>query len=1055
MENKTLNRKTEISEPYVGPRPFEEKDGEIFFGREQETSELASLIIAHPIVLLYSQSGAGKTSLLKASLIPLLKSRKAEVFTPARVKGQDLIKLGSSAISNIYVYNALKYLSDNSMDAGEQEKMSLADFLPTRTNRDKRVVVPLRVMIFDQFEELFTAYPERYQERQEFFEQVDKVLRHDTLLRVVFAMREDFIAELDPYVQILPEKLQTRYRLLRLNEEAARIAIEKPLEKVNLSKSIKYVFDLEATDKIVENLRTINVMEAGNERQIVVPYIEPVHLQVICQSLWRKLESSFAKRIKAGAREVRVTINDVVEFGNLGEALREFYDDSIQIGINAIDQDKRQATTERIELKLRKWFDEALITSEGTRSIIFGNEIDRSVSGIPILVIRELEKQRLIRAELRSGKIWYELSHDRFIKPIKDSNEKWFQQQALTQLKNIQKSTSALEKEIVLFDNNNRATILSPSLNHRPDEIVKLLDVNNYKSVILVVNDYTEDGEKLFPKQAQIFGMGIARAAIEANAIIIDNGVAAGVITNIGDGVATMGNKSALIGIAPQALVQYPGSKSASGIPLEQNHSHFILVEGNSWGSETNTTIKLTSELASPMESQYAGKSVPSVLLLIGGGDSSKKKVLVAVRQNISILIVEGSGGIADQISEAWNQNSTVINDPVLSEIITDGNIRFVQNGVSAKGVERLIVQMLGVDKVLMQAWETFASYDLNTNLQQKRFNKNQITIILLGVVITFLVIFQQVFAPRDQGGNLRRISYYSSDELWHILYFILTLLSIALLVCMMAANRFRQGNKWLLLRAGAEAIKREIFCYRARVMNYRYNAESQLARKVETITRRIMRTEVNVSGLVRYNKENVFPQYFFASGDDGFRFLKINDYIEVRLEDQLHFFQSRSLRLERQISFIYWTTYIVGGTGVFLAAVGQQAWIALTTAIVTAFSTYLVNQRTENTLIKYNQTATDLTNIKAWWNSLSAEEQSMQINIDSLVAHTEEILQGELDGWVQRLQNPLAELRPDQEHLSKKEEYYEFEDPKKSVSEVKVETSWKKPDEDYDSSTA
>ena len=56
--------------PYVGPRAFEA--GETLYGRDREIHELLNLLIAERIVLLYSPSGAGKTSLLRAGLIPML-----------------------------------------------------------------------------------------------------------------------------------------------------------------------------------------------------------------------------------------------------------------------------------------------------------------------------------------------------------------------------------------------------------------------------------------------------------------------------------------------------------------------------------------------------------------------------------------------------------------------------------------------------------------------------------------------------------------------------------------------------------------------------------------------------------------------------------------------------------------------------------------------------------------------------------------------------------------------------------------------------------------------
>jgi hypothetical protein len=219
------------------------------------------------------------------------------------------------------------------------------------------------------------------------------------------------------------------------------------------------------------------------------------------------------------------------------------------------------------------------------------------------------------------------------------------------------------------------------------------------------------------------------------------------------------------------------------------------------------------------------------------------------------------------------------------------------------------------------------------------------------------------------------------------------------------------------LLRAGAESIKREIFRYRTTASNWQNDAEERLAKAVEEITRRTMRTEVNLSALVPYDKTKGFPPYTNASGgDDGFSCLSPDRYVEVRLADQLRFFQRKTVKLERQLRRLYWLTFVIGGIGTYLAAIGMQAWVALTTSMVAAFGTYLGYRQTESTLTKYNQTATDLANVKAWWDALSAENQAEQENINSLVNHTEQVLQSELDGWVQQMQNALAGLRKEQE---------------------------------------
>src|SRR5262249_42249754 len=59
-------------EVYVGPRPFQ--TGETLYGRDRETGDLVSLLISQRLVLLHSPSGAGKTSLIQANLVPALQA---------------------------------------------------------------------------------------------------------------------------------------------------------------------------------------------------------------------------------------------------------------------------------------------------------------------------------------------------------------------------------------------------------------------------------------------------------------------------------------------------------------------------------------------------------------------------------------------------------------------------------------------------------------------------------------------------------------------------------------------------------------------------------------------------------------------------------------------------------------------------------------------------------------------------------------------------------------------------------------------------------------------
>lgn len=59
-----------IEEPYVGLRSMDEADAHVFFGREEEVADLVARLRRHPIVAVVADSGAGKSSLVRAGLVP-------------------------------------------------------------------------------------------------------------------------------------------------------------------------------------------------------------------------------------------------------------------------------------------------------------------------------------------------------------------------------------------------------------------------------------------------------------------------------------------------------------------------------------------------------------------------------------------------------------------------------------------------------------------------------------------------------------------------------------------------------------------------------------------------------------------------------------------------------------------------------------------------------------------------------------------------------------------------------------------------------------------------
>jgi hypothetical protein len=199
--------------PYVGPRTFGREQSHLFFGREQEARDLLARVMSERLLLFYAQSGAGKSSLINARLIPGLQAEGFAVLPVGRVGGE--LPASNGHADNIYLDNLMASL-DQGQAPPQVEGVSLSDFLAhlvsedalhweyqpaeeatSGTNGAKVSATPQRfVMVIDQFEEIVTTYPERWQEREAFFRQLNQALLDDPKLWAVLTLREDYVAAL-------------------------------------------------------------------------------------------------------------------------------------------------------------------------------------------------------------------------------------------------------------------------------------------------------------------------------------------------------------------------------------------------------------------------------------------------------------------------------------------------------------------------------------------------------------------------------------------------------------------------------------------------------------------------------------------------------------------------------------------------------------------------------------------------------------------------------------------------------------------------------------------
>ena len=369
-----------IPNPFVGPRPLIK--GNPIFGRDREIAELRHLITAERLVLLHSPSGAGKSSLINAGLIPELKDR-FDIWDPTRVH-QD----PPPNTPNRYVWSTINGWKKSG------EETNLKAFVAKNRGSNN----PL--LIFDQFEEIIRADPADSFGRSEYFRQLAELLS-DPSIWALFVVREDFLAPLLPLFAILPTHIRTRYRLDFLNTDQATLAIDETAQ------SVRRKLHPKAVGTLVRNLAAIRVQNPDgsySEESVDGAYVEPLQLQVVCRHLWPKLPNADQHF-------------DPAEFGKLtgiDDALAAYYNESIK---------KLAKDAKFPERAIRDWFQAELITAAGSRGQVQREgEYSR---GLANTIIEKLVNTYLVRAEERRKFTWYELSHDRLIKPVLSSNAAW------------------------------------------------------------------------------------------------------------------------------------------------------------------------------------------------------------------------------------------------------------------------------------------------------------------------------------------------------------------------------------------------------------------------------------------------------------------------------------------------------------------------------------------------------------------------------------------------------------------------------------------------------
>jgi tetratricopeptide (TPR) repeat protein len=396
MVTSGMNAHQASSGPYQSLRAFHREDRHRFFGRDEESREVRDLWRSQRVTVLYGSSGVGKTSLLQAGVMPLFGPHTADVLPLGRVTQGSAFPVAALPPHNPYVLALLMSWSPQT-PPNRLAGMSIPLFLRARpVKRDAFGDRMHTLVAIDQVEELFAGDRQHRLYRDWFFAQLAEALRADKGLRLLLSIRVDRLMDLLPHEWELAaadqdgspgerdpmEIVSQRFPVEALSFDGALEAVRGPLQGTGR------VFAEGVAEQLVRDLIKVRTRTSGGQQ---AEGVEPVHLQVVCEALWRSLPPGPAEIAK----------NSV--YGHVDMALSAYYDEEIRkIAAERFDGDDR---------RLRTWLRLTFADRQPVRQSAIRS------AGVGRSVIARLVKRHLLRADQRMGEGSYELAYDRLLRP--------------------------------------------------------------------------------------------------------------------------------------------------------------------------------------------------------------------------------------------------------------------------------------------------------------------------------------------------------------------------------------------------------------------------------------------------------------------------------------------------------------------------------------------------------------------------------------------------------------------------------------------------------------
>lgn len=374
-----------------GPSFYKEEDRDIFWGRDEEIQELYYLVSNSDFSMCYARSGEGKSSILNAGVIPILRERNflpvCVRFTPDNYKERNpdfdsyVGKLLDDARN---AANALDYKSIDINGITNEDTEPLHDTLWWRLRvneiRKDAFVSLTPVLIFDQFEEVFTC-SENTEWVSKFFAWLESLYsdmnplddanigRLPKNFKVLLSLRSEYVCELDYWSMqryFIPSLKNNRYYLKALTGKNAREIVNEILSKAKIDN---------ITEQDILHFSQNDDMEKSYEDK---PCKSALKLSLILDTCYR-----YNDKVKDLIAKGDSTLSDILEI---------YYDEA----------------TNELSRAQRDKLEDLLVDSNGRRTKVSIGEISTKI-GISENQIESLKAKRIVTSTSAND---IEIAHD-------------------------------------------------------------------------------------------------------------------------------------------------------------------------------------------------------------------------------------------------------------------------------------------------------------------------------------------------------------------------------------------------------------------------------------------------------------------------------------------------------------------------------------------------------------------------------------------------------------------------------------------------------------------